>query len=57
MTGVQTCALPISDLIGVPYQVVIGPKGLAAGQYEVKKRADVSRENLSPAATLDLLTR
>ena len=29
-----------ADLIGVPYQVVIGPKGLAAGQYEVKKRAD-----------------
>jgi prolyl-tRNA synthetase len=37
--------------------VVIGPKGLAAGQYEIKKRADGSRENLSPAATLDLLTR
>jgi prolyl-tRNA synthetase len=46
-----------ADLIGVPYQVVIGPKGLAAGQYEVKKRADGSRENLSPAATIDLLTR
>jgi prolyl-tRNA synthetase len=46
-----------ADLIGVPYQVVIGPKGLSAGQYEVKKRADGSRENLSPAATLELLTR
>ena len=46
-----------ADLIGVPYQVVIGPKGLAAGQYEVKKRADGNRANLSPAATLDLLTR
>jgi len=46
-----------ADLIGVPYQVVIGPKGLAAGQYEIKKRSDGSRENLSPAATLDLLTR
>jgi prolyl-tRNA synthetase len=46
-----------ADLIGVPWQVVIGPKGLASGQYEVKKRADGSRENLSPAATLDLLTR
>jgi prolyl-tRNA synthetase len=46
-----------ADLIGVPWQVVIGPKGLAAGQYEIKKRADGSRENLSPAATLDLLTR
>jgi prolyl-tRNA synthetase len=46
-----------ADLIGVPWQVVIGPKGLASGQYEIKKRADGSRENLSPAATLDLLTR
>jgi prolyl-tRNA synthetase len=45
-----------ADLIGVPWQVLIGPKGLAAGTLEVKKRADGSRENLSPAATLDLLT-
>jgi prolyl-tRNA synthetase len=46
-----------ADLIGVPWQVLIGPKGLAAGTLEIKKRADGSRENLSPAATLDLLTR
>jgi prolyl-tRNA synthetase len=46
-----------ADLIGVPWQVVIGPKGLASGTFEVKKRADGSRENLSPAATIDLLTR
>jgi prolyl-tRNA synthetase len=44
-----------ADLIGVPWQVVIGPKGLSGGTFEVKKRADGSRENLSPAATLDLL--
>jgi len=41
----------------VPWQVVIGPKGLAAGTFEVKKRADGSRENLNPAATIDLLSR
>jgi prolyl-tRNA synthetase len=46
-----------ADLIGVPWQVVIGPKGLASGMFEVKKRADGSRENLSPAATIDLLSR
>src|ERR1700716_841535 len=46
-----------ADLIGVPWQVVIGPKGLAAGTFEVKKRADGSRDNLSPAATIDLLLR
>jgi prolyl-tRNA synthetase len=46
-----------ADLIGVPWQVVIGPKGLASGTFEVKKRSDGSRENLSPAATIDLLSR
>ena len=46
-----------ADLIGVPWQVLVGPKGLAAGTFEVKKRADGSRENLSPAATLDRLSR
>jgi prolyl-tRNA synthetase len=46
-----------ADLIGVPWQVVVGPKGLASGTFEVKRRADGSRENLSPAATLDLLSR
>ena len=46
-----------ADLIGVPWQVVVGPKGLAAGKVEVKKRADGSRENLSPAATIELLSR
>jgi prolyl-tRNA synthetase len=46
-----------ADLIGVPWQVVIGPKGLAAGTFEVKRRTDGSRENLSPAATIDLLSR
>ena len=46
-----------ADLIGVPWQVMIGPKGLGAGTFEVKKRADGSRENLSPAATIDLLSR
>jgi prolyl-tRNA synthetase len=46
-----------ADLIGVPWQVVIGPKGLASGTVEVKKRADGSRENTSPEAALDLLSR
>jgi prolyl-tRNA synthetase len=46
-----------TDLIGIPYQVLVGPRGLAEGKVEVKKRADGSRENLSPAAALDLLSR
>ena len=46
-----------ADLIGVPYQILVGPRGLAEGKVELKKRADGSRENLSPAAAIDLLSR
>jgi prolyl-tRNA synthetase len=41
-----------ADLIGVPWQVLIGPKGLAEGKVELKRRADGSRELLSPADAL-----
>ncbi|MGV3633749.1 MAG: proline--tRNA ligase [Pseudorhodoplanes sp.] len=44
-----------TDLIGIPWQVVIGPKGLAAGQFEVKRRADGTREMLSPDEVLNRL--
>ena len=33
-----------ADLIGLPWQVLVGPKGLAEGKVELKKRADGSRE-------------
>ncbi len=46
-----------ADLIGIPWQVQIGPRGLAEGKIEIKKRADGSREMMSPAAAIDLLTR
>jgi prolyl-tRNA synthetase len=46
-----------ADLIGIPYQVLVGPRGLAEGKIELKKRADGSRDNLSPAAAIDLLSR
>jgi prolyl-tRNA synthetase len=42
-----------ADLIGIPWQVLIGPKGLAAGQFEVKRRADGTREMLSPDEVLN----
>jgi prolyl-tRNA synthetase len=45
-----------ADLIGIPYQVLIGPKGLAAGQFELKKRADGSREMLAPDDVLKRLS-
>ncbi len=37
------------DLIGIPWQVLIGPKGLKEGKLELKRRADGTRELLSPA--------
>jgi prolyl-tRNA synthetase len=46
-----------ADLIGLPYQVMVGPRGLAEGKVEVKKRADGTKELMSPAAALDLLTK
>ena len=33
-----------ADLIGVPWQIMVGPRGLAEGKVEVKKRADGARE-------------
>jgi prolyl-tRNA synthetase len=41
-----------ADLIGVPWQVLVGPRGLAEGKVEVKRRADGSRELLTPADAL-----
>jgi prolyl-tRNA synthetase len=46
-----------TDLIGVPWQILVGPKGLADGKVELKRRADGSRELLSPAAAVAKLTQ
>ena len=35
-----------ADLIGIPWQIVIGPKGLADGKVELKRRATGERETL-----------
>ncbi len=45
------------DLIGVPWQVIVGPRGLAAGQVEIKNRKTGERQNLTPEAALNFLTR
>jgi prolyl-tRNA synthetase len=37
-----------TDLIGIPWQIVIGPKGLAEGKVELKRRLDGSRELMTP---------
>jgi prolyl-tRNA synthetase len=45
-----------ADLIGVPWQVLVGPRSLAEGKVEVKRRADGSRELMSPADAVARLT-
>jgi prolyl-tRNA synthetase len=45
-----------ADLIGIPWQILVGPKGLAEGKLEIKRRSDGSRENLSPADVVARLT-
>ena len=37
-----------ADLIGIPHQILIGPKGLAEGMVELKQRADGARELVRP---------
>ena len=40
------------DLIGLPWQLVVGPRGLAAGKVELKRRRTGAREELSAEAAL-----
>jgi prolyl-tRNA synthetase len=44
-----------ADLIGIPDQIMVGPRGLAEGKIEIKRRADGSRELMSPADALEKL--
>ena len=36
-----------ADLIGIPWQILVGPRSLAEGKVEVKRRADGTRELMS----------
>jgi prolyl-tRNA synthetase len=44
-----------TDLIGIPWQVIVGPKGLAEGKIELKRRADGSRQSLPPDQVIPVL--
>ena len=44
------------DLIGLPWQLVVGPRGLKSGTVELKLRATGEREELSPESALARLT-
>ena len=45
----------MADLIGVPWQILVGPRGLAEGKVELKRRADGAREMLAPEAAIERL--
>ena len=40
------------DLIGLPWQVIVGPRGIAAGTVELKRRSTGEREELSIESAL-----
>src|SRR5215472_16446725 len=44
------------DLIGLPWQLTVGPRGLAQGVVELKDRKTGKREELSPEAALNKLS-
>jgi prolyl-tRNA synthetase len=44
------------DLIGLPWQVIVGPRGIAAGTVELKRRSTGEREELSVESALAKLT-
>jgi prolyl-tRNA synthetase len=46
-----------ADLIGIPWQILVGPRGLAEGKVEVKCRADGSRTLMTPADAIERLSR
>jgi prolyl-tRNA synthetase len=43
------------DLIGLPWQLIVGPRGIAAGTVELKRRATGEREELSLESALSRL--
>ena len=46
----------LADLIGLPWQLIVGPRGLANGEVELKERSTGERENLSMEAAVNKLT-
>jgi prolyl-tRNA synthetase len=50
-TSARAPKFATADLIGIPWQVIVGPRGVAAGEIEVKRRATGERDT-KPIATL-----
>jgi prolyl-tRNA synthetase len=43
------------DLIGLPWQLIVGPRGLERGEVELKRRVDGSRETMSADTAVNRL--
>jgi prolyl-tRNA synthetase len=43
------------DLIGLPFQLIVGPKGLKSGEVEMKDRKSGARSTASPEAAVKRL--
>ena len=41
------------DLLGLPWQVIVGPRGLKQGEVELKRRATGERQSLTPDAAFN----
>ena len=48
--------LATMDLIGLPWQVIVGPRGIASGTVELKRRSSGERQELSMESALARLT-
>jgi len=48
--------LATMDLIGLPWQLIAGPRGIAGGTVELKRRSTDEREELSLESALARLT-
>ena len=46
-----------ADLIGIPWQLTIGPKGVAEGMVELKRRATGEKQSLPLAQAMELIAR
>jgi len=44
------------DLIGLPWQLIVGPRGVAAGTLELKNRRTGDRQDLPADAALKRIT-
>ncbi|MDB5419206.1 MAG: proS, partial [Phenylobacterium sp.] len=44
------------DLVGIPWQLIVGPKGIAEGVVEIKRRATGERQSLPLDAALKAIT-